>query len=290
MKKIDKAFLNNYVHFAYMGHPAIAVALWNGLREADKVAGEMVAEIEQITVEEGLDKSKKYNESARIQTILIAKLMSEFVSSMEDCISLFAAIQRRNENGKGITVAYADIRDLHSYCDKYVLAAQPDQDISILLSIPSLEFLKETIKDKKLYVDLEYSYRNCFTSIRQVTEMFREQGFNKFTTSRQIEDYPRDSLNVVVEFEKKADREPPKFSSPAFVAAHNKIKHRFLVFEDMTELGAASSEENYWIHYGHYPRKPQSVQVFYSNIFSIARISAEVAALILKLDSEQLLD
>lgn len=290
MNKIDRAFLNNYVHFAYMGHAATAVALWNGLRNADKIAGEMIAEIEQIELEDGLDTSKKYNESARVQTILIAKLMSEFVNSMEDCISLFAAIQQRNVHGKGITVTYSDIRNLHGYCDKYVLVARPDQDISILLSIPSLEFLQETIKDKKLYADIEYSYRNCFTSIRQVTEMFREQGFNKFSTNRQTKDYPKNTLNVVVEIEEKTNKEIPKFSSPAFVAAHNKIKHRFLVFEDMTELGIAASEENYWIHYGHYPRNSKSVQVFYSNIFSICRISAEVAALILRLDSEQLLD
>ena len=134
-------------------------------------------------------------------------------------------------------------------------------------------------------------YRASFTSIREVAQMYREAGFNKFKTTGLSNEWPRDKLNVVVEFEARADKGSPEFSGrPAFVETNNKIKHRFLVFEDMSELGQAAIEEDYWIHYTHFPKKQQSVQIFYHNILNIARISAEVSALILKLDSEQLLE
>ena len=63
--------------------------------------------------------------------------------------------------------------------------------------------------------------------------------------------------------------------------AHNKIKHRFMVIEDIETVGATPGDP---VRFGHLPRNPAMVMRLGDNIAQVALSTGELAALLLMLD------
>ena len=275
IRERDRAFLNEYLQFGYMHHVIAAEALRGAYERADAVATRMREQVERVDRPTATAMAVRLNDGARVQTVVVARLLSEFASAIEDLAALIHAVRHRAR--RGILVEYleaevpacADVLDL--------LLAQRDRGLSALLKLPALESIGPRL-DAEALKGLEHDYASLGDALAQIAVMYRDEGPQGTITN--VSSVAQDEVAIVLEIIEPGQ---PVAARPGglLARAHNKIKHRFAVIEDIVALGPAAGGQ---VLYTRYPRGQFGVMRLVYNITQVALAGAEIAALLIAID------
>src|ERR1035437_6547567 len=84
IRERDRVFINEYLQFGYMHHVIAAEALRSAYERADAVATRMREQVERVDRPTATAIAARLNDGARVQTVVVARLLSEFASAIED--------------------------------------------------------------------------------------------------------------------------------------------------------------------------------------------------------------
>lgn len=280
LSKLDHAFLNEYIQFNYMAHPVTAITMREfGLANSNQIAVRMRKHLDRISDDEAERKAEELNDWSRVEDILIAKIIGEYVSSMEDFGAICYAIKNRK---KGIFKTYLKCNDkdeIEPFLDKILKIEESNISLSNLLDLPSIEELKGKL-DPELFAGFQYLYKSCGEAIRKVAEQYRyiENSSNHLVKEQE------DVIYIVTNIkERKTDNPSINPSSGFLKRIYNKIKHRFLVFQSVKQL--EEIQKDYLIQYVVCSRKPDLIdKKLFQSCIGIPLFTAEIVALVLKLD------
>ena len=87
----DRAFLREYVKFGYMHHVVATEALRSAYERYAETAGAVRMQVERVDRETGAVMAAKLNDGARVPTVVVARLLSEFAAAVEDLGALMLA-------------------------------------------------------------------------------------------------------------------------------------------------------------------------------------------------------
>ena len=276
MLEEDRVFLREYANFVCLSHPIVAIALRNAAVDASEVAvvaEERTRRLDRPTAE---DVAMRGRTDALVQTYVVARLLAELASAIEDLGALLDAVRYRDREGIFYRYLNSQPGQVAEFWD-LVLTGTP---LGPLLAMPPLEsFTPEP--PPAIVAD----YEALGSALPQVAAMYRSRTDAVPVLSDPGETGPSDDANIVT-----ALVEPGSPTTGATLAdAYNKIKHRFTVIDNMPRLGAALAVGGRRATYVRYPRDPAKADVLYQNIMTVAAAGGEVAAIILWLDELGLL-
>lgn len=149
-----------------------------------------------------------------------------------------------------------------------------------MLGLPKLGKLKEKLQ-VEIYEDIEKAYNQIAKNIQGAANIFKKEDMK----TGKIEN--RDGLVYVIYHTEDINKlcDNPRKNSMA-VKAYNKIKHRFLVFENVELLEEAMTEEDIGldINYIPFPYRYQDVAVLYKLIMNISGCMGDIATLLILLE------
>jgi hypothetical protein len=213
---------------------------------------------------------------ALVQTYVVARLLAELASAIEDLGALLDAVRYRDRDGILYRYVNSQARQVADLWD-LVLTGVP---LEALLALPALESFAPA-PPRAIVND----YEGLGAALPQVAEMFRTRTDAEPVLSDPGASGRPDDVNIVTSVEEAG--------SPATGAtladAYNKIKHRFTVIDDMPRLGAALAADGRRASYVRYSRDPAKAEILYQDVMTVAAAGGEVAAVVLWLDELGLL-
>ncbi len=284
MLNADKKFLENMRNFIYQSRAVACSGLYSAGENSLNTAALVLSNIENLSFEEAEKKAKQQNEAARVQSIIIAKMIAEFVGAMEDLSAFCYAV--KNRSGKGIFLKYLLSKgEVGQYAKDLVDNIDKEEDLSNILNIPRLEDLKKKVSDS-LYKDIEDSYKNLYCVIRTVAEMYRKT--NKEENVFKEDGINKDVIYIITDAVSKESRN--NNNQGILPRVYNKIKHRFLVFDENFKefLESIDQDGKISIDYAIYPRNPNAVGNMYNNIMAVSKCQCEIVSLLLLLDKNNI--
>src|ERR1051326_2997786 len=144
------------VQFIPMNHIASVHTLRQGLSTLDDIAILTVAElsgydIQDIALQEASRKEvAKYNDTYRIQRILIAKIFAEWISSYEDLGGFIWAIQHRNSEGifkRYLNSGVNDVGNCYNTILKSDIPTNPTLTLDALMGIEVAQCALPSLKE-----------------------------------------------------------------------------------------------------------------------------------------------
>jgi hypothetical protein len=279
MRGEDRIFLAQYASSICLTHPIAALALHRAAVDAQEVAIVAESGMHLIDREAAETKAIEGNTAALVQTHIVARLMAQLAAAIEDCGAIGEAIRYRDRSGlfrrylKSAGAAVGEFWDL-------VLAPTPFTD---LLALPAIESLSLSDEDEAA---LTYTYRELPRSLVEVAGIYRGKGSpGALSASGSLSADEADVVKVVVDIvASDGTTGTAQFPGVSLPEVYNKIKHRFAVFDRIVDFGAAAWVTGDRVIYATYPRDPGHAQTLLNNIFTVARVSGEMAALALTLD------
>ncbi len=279
VRKADRVFLENMVHFTHMGHAVASQALYDAGASPKRVAGLVHREVEVLSDEAAIKKAGKT--SGRIQEIVVAKIFAEFIGSIEDLGALCYAI--RDRKNKSIFKAYAiSFDEPNDFFEEIIANADAISDLAEVLDIPYLNELKDKIPPD-VYEALEKAYDKCTRQIKGAAFFFRNMGRGQSAAPN-----PDEVVYIIFDTVDK-DRPPRRPPSRGIsVRVYNKTKHRFLVFDDIQPLLKAMDEEDVGMDIGYTTLSLLSddVQAIKTMTMGIAQCKAEIAFIMTLLEDQ----
>lgn len=283
LREIDKVFLREFVSLPYMGKSVSAIGLYQTGFEAEKTAELVHQQVLLMDQEKARAKAKKEGDAQRVQIVVIAKLLAEIVGGVEDLGALCYAI--KNRHSESIFIRYVLSKSEPSNYHKFVVDSLLGIGLHELLSIPRLDDLKKQFKnDPEKIKGFEQLYYPTTAQIIAAAKMYKDLG------TPVIEDpNPGDYAYVICDVidTKKLHKEDTRGD---LVRKYNKIKHRFLVFEDRARLNAAMETQNIELEivWSMISRKPEDVLNLYNKTMEVSRCLFTVAGLLIILEDNGL--
>jgi hypothetical protein len=250
MQTSDRAFLKDMVQFIPMNHISTVYALRQGLSTLDDIAMLTVGtlagyDIQDLALQEASRKEvAKYNDTYRIQRILIAKIFAELISSYEDLGGLVWAIQHRNPEGifkKYLNSKTSDVGNCYKSILESDIPTDPALTLDALMGIevakyalPSLQELAGSVQQPVLN-SLTQLYQQGPKFLYNVAKEYRakrdslQRIFSKDSPPAGWENY----INIIVDVLPSSTTRVPNIRSfPA--DTFNKVKHRFVVADNLS--------------------------------------------------------
>jgi len=271
----DRAFLHEYVQFGHIHHVIAAEALRSAYERADDTATAMREQIERTDRTTAETTARRLNDGARVQTVVVARLLSEYAAAIEDLGALMHAIRHRA--ARGVMVEYLDVPVSGAADMLDLLIARREEGLALLLNLPRLDPLADQI-DRAALDGLRHDYESLGDHLAQIAGQYRDPGPQGVVTD--VLGVPEDHVAIVLGLI-DVGKEAPERRGGLLAQAHNKIKHRFMVVENITAVGVAAGGH---VLYTHYPRNPRAVRGLVHNITQVALVGAELAALMLTVD------
>jgi hypothetical protein len=260
----DREFLREYTQFSGLNHIVTAVALYNAGRHADGTAARLIQEVDLLGAKEAADSAGHLNEGARVQTVVVGRLVLELVAAIEDVAGLAWAIRERKA-GLLSRYMWSSVGEAAMLLDR--ACQDPRPDLTELLRLPPIAAIKASL-DERAARAIELDYTSMPSRFAQMGDLYRRRIFESVTSTALNDQPPEDSLYVVLDLLDDSTRVPsPKGT---FVDAYNKLKHRFTVVEKLSELGPG-------IRYAHFGRDPRSVRDLYDQVIFVSKIGLELA-------------
>lgn len=284
MLNADKKFLENMRNFIYQSRAVACSGLYSAGENSLNTAALVLSNIENLSFEEAEKKAMQQNEAARVQSIIIAKMIAEFVGAMEDLSAFCYAV--KNRSGDGIFLKYLSSKnEVSDYTKDLVDNIDKEEELSNILNIPHLEDLKKKISHS-LYKDIEDSYKNLYCVITAIAEMYQKT--NNEENGLDKADIDEDVIYIITDAVRKEKQK--KKDKKIFCSVYNKIKHRFLVFDENYKEFLKSIEQDgkITIDYAIYPRNPNAVGNMYNNIMAVSKCQCEIVSLLLLLDKNNI--
>lgn len=228
MHQKDLVFLNDYIQFGYFNHIAGALALYNAGKQAIDIAKEVHERTELLSYQEATKQAPQLNSDVRVQTVMIARIYAEYVSTIEDFGALLYAIQKRKK--KSIVELYLESQGEVAEFFDYVIE-HPKNNLGQLLNLPTIEELKKRLPPEQM-PDLEHHYEDFAKAILDIASMYRKHSDVEIllTSKHHLSDEWHDYVWIALELINNNDSDLKK-SKPLMTKTFNKIKHRFMVIE-----------------------------------------------------------
>lgn len=269
----DRVFLNEYVQFGLMHHVVAAEALRSAYERAEDTAAAMHEQIDRTDAATARATAIRRNDGARVQTIVVARLVSELVAAIEDLGALMHAIRHRGRRGILVEYLESQVASVGDMLD--LLIEHGGGEWPALLNLPDLESAAGIEDD--VVSSLRHDYENLGRHLQSVGIMYRDTGQPGVKTTA-IE-VPPDQVAIILAIGDGKGEDVPR-KGGVLAQAHNKIKHRFAVAEDIRLYREAGGP----VTFGHYPRDPTHVRQLVANVTQVALLGAELCALVLTLD------
>jgi hypothetical protein len=148
----DRAYLRDYLQFCLMNHVVAAEALRSTYQHAEGAAATVRQLLERVGKATAADMAGQLNDAARVQTIVVARLMSEYAAAIEDLAGMMVAVHDRCA---GVMSRYFNsaIRETGAMLKEL----EGSDDLGELLGLPRVDDLRETLDDEALGA-LEHAY------------------------------------------------------------------------------------------------------------------------------------
>jgi hypothetical protein len=265
----DRAYLRDYVQFGLMNHVVAAEALRSAYEHAQEVATATRQLLERVDEATAANLAARLNDGARVQTIVVARLMSEYAAAIEDLAGMMVAVRDRCA---GVMSRYftSTTREAGAMLQEL----EGSDDLHELLGLPSVDDLRETLDDEALGA-LEHAYGAFTEHLHSVATAARMEGPAGVPVG--LGDLEPDRLALILGIGDAG----AKGTRGLLFQAHNKIKHRFMVIEDIATVGATPGDP---VRFGHLPRDQAMVMRLVGNIAQVALSTGELAALLLMFD------
>jgi hypothetical protein len=278
----DRAFLTDLIQFTHKNHIATIYILRSRLNSVELLEEVAVYAESQLrhydSQEAALVDVRKYNDAKRMERIICAKILAEYVSACEDLGAFGHAIRCRKNGGifqRYLTSLTGQAAD---FFDKYVLPYDVPNDPTItlqtLLALPELAALVGRLPQEE-YTACQQSYRN------QAIKTYRETGtgIKTMNNSGVRSSDLGDEVHIILDLIQAGSVSSQK--GGIFARTLNKIKHRFMITERLYEYAepGATDEIEYAV------LKPQSIDQIVNNTVAVAGAIAELAAILVHLDS-----
>ena len=278
MNQRDLAFLHDFVQFGLLHHVTGAEAFRRAYEEADSAAAAVREQVERVDPTTARDLAARLNDGARVQTICVARLLSELAAAIEDLGAMLHAIRHRDR--RGVLAEYLGVLNPAVADALDMLTADPAPDLANLLRLPPITELADKLEPERL-ADATHDYESLSDTLRTAADIYRDRGPAGEPVA--VGSAPADTVAVVLAVVDGVDSEARR--GGLLAQAHNKIKHRFAVVEDIEALGASADG---LILYAHYPRDVPAVKRLVHNITQVALVTAELAALLVTLAEHSL--
>jgi hypothetical protein len=273
----DRAFIREYLQFGYMHHVIAAEALRSAYERADETATIVREQVERTDRATAAVMASSLNDGARVQTVVVARLLSEYAAAIEDLGALLHGIRHRARGGVMVKYLEATVSGAADMLD--LVIDRGGAELPRLLDLPDLRSLGDSVDPSALEA-LKHDYDALGDHLIQIGGQYRDKGPQGIAT--EADEVPEDRVAIVLGL-KEPDGDEPERRGGLLAQAHNKIKHRFAVIEDIKTLGSAAGGQ---ILYTHYPRDQRSVLRLVHNVTQVALAGAELAALMLTLDEQ----
>lgn len=266
----DRAYLQDFIQFGFMGHAVAAEAYRRAYEQAEAAAACVRSQLERIGPADAAAMAQELNDGARIQSIVVARLVSEYAAAIEDLAGMMVAIRDR---GEGVMRTY--LTSGVSQTGDVLAAIDRGEELGAVLGLPDPDSLPGDVS-AELRTDLEHAFGDFAGSLRQIAAAARDEGEREAATTAGAG--TNDRIAVVIDVGEPVRRRPRGL----LFQAHNRVKHRFMVVERIESLGDLPAEP---IRYATAPRDPVFVATQVSNITQVCLATAELAALLLALDA-----
>ena len=166
VRERDRAYLRDYVQFGLMNHVVAAEALRSAYEHAQDAATATCQLLERVDEATAADMAAQLNDAARVQTIVVDRLMSEYAAAIEDLAGMMVAVRDRSAGvmSRYFTSTGAMLQELEG-----------SDDLRELLGLPSVDDLREALDDEALGA-LEHAYRVFTKHLRSVATAARQEG------------------------------------------------------------------------------------------------------------------
>ncbi|CUH96431.1 hypothetical protein P22_2521 [Propionispora sp. 2/2-37] len=277
---VDKAFLREFVSLPYMGKPVSAIGLYRAGCECDDTAMLVHKHVLLLDEEKATEKAKKEGDSARVQIVVIARLLAEFVGGLEDLGALCFAIKHRNK--QSIFKRYVLSETEHGQFHRFIVDSIDEGiQLSEMINIPHLDDLKQQFaRDPNKYNGFAQLYQQSAIQIIEAARRYKSLGITAIDVPN-----PKDYAYVICDA-MDTSKSPKSETRGVLVRAYNKIKHRFLVFEDRESLMQEMKQQEIGLEIGWYmlSRKPEDVWNLYKMTMGVSQCLFTIAGLLIILE------
>jgi hypothetical protein len=278
--EVDKAFLREFVSLPYMGKPVTAIGLYRAGCECNDTAVLVHKHVLLLGDDKALEKVQKEGDAPRVQIVVIAKLLAEFVGGLEDLGALCFAIKHRKK--QSIFKRYVLSETEHGQFHKFIVdSINAGIELSEMLNIPHLDDIqRQFANDQEKYKGFAQLYQQSATQIIEAAKRYKGIGTNvdNIMNPGEYAYVICDAIDTL-----KSQKEETR---GILVRTYNKIKHRFLVFEDRESLLQAMETQDIGLELGWYmiSRKPEDVWDLYNMTMGVSQCLFTVAGLMIVLE------
>jgi hypothetical protein len=265
----DREYLRDYVKFGLMNHVVVAEALRSAYEHAGDSATATRQRLDRVDKVTAADTAGQLNDAARVQTIVVARLVSEYAAAIEDLAGMAVAVRDRRA---GVMSRY--FTSTTGEARMMLQELEESDDLCELLGLPRVDDLRGALEDEALAA-VEHTYGEFTEHLRSIAKAARQEGPAGVPAGRG--DVGHDRLALIIGI----GDEEAKGPRGLLFQAHNKIKHRFMVIEDIATICGTPGAR---VRFGHLPRDQTAVMRLVANITQVALSTAELAALVLLLD------
>lgn len=265
------------MQFEYMNHMVGAIAFYNaGLNGVD-TAAEMRKHVEELSDQDAKQFVQKVNDAPRIQKIACARLRAEVIAAIEDFGALCWAIRHRSNDGIYRRYVDSSVGEAANFHD-HVLA-NPQDGLDKLLNLPNLASMQAALPTK-VFAEVGKTYAAYPARMSSFANAYRQTPSVDLVDQTNLPATWANEVNILL------GRPGQRFGSnkkSTFVLAANKIKHRFVVAEQLDTIAAEVAPDNP-IPYLRHSYDATTADGLYQLNIGIAMYSANLAALLVLLD------
>lgn len=271
MKPRDRRFLQEFIQFSGMNHIVAAVALFRAGVDADATAARLHELTDRTDAGGALARAAELRTGVRVQSILIGRLIGELTAAIEDVAALGWAVRFRR---KGLFATYllSSVGDAASFLD--LARVDPAPSLEELLRLPPVSEVESSLPPD-VSAAMAHDYAVLPRAFAELANAYRGSGVPIAATGTGAA--PADQVHVVLDLLTGPVASPGGAPERGVLpASYNKLKHRFMLVEDIDLFGSLPGEP---ILYAHLGRDPTTVGALVDRIHYVARLGLEVATM-----------
>ena len=279
LRKSDRVFLRNIGQMAYMNRAAAVIALKNAGACCHATAIKLHMNVEKMSEDKARAAATESGTAPLLQQAMAVRIFAEAVGGFEDLGSLCEAIRQRHT--KRMFDFYGNSEREHNAFFEAVQSMTEAEELARYLLLPWTDDLTGRLSSDEIGL-FQKQYEICFRQIKAAADLFLKNG-------ETLPDKPDSSQHCFVVYEiVEAGKSPRK--AGIMIKAYNKIKHRFLVFDDPDEMLQSLTDEGVSTNYKILPLalKDEDVDLYRQIAFGISQCMERLAALTLGLDEAEI--
>ena len=262
---------------AYMNRAAAVIAMKSAGAHCDETAITLHMEVEKMTDDNARSAATERGTAPLLQQAMAVRVFAEAVGGFEDLGSLCEAIRQRHT--KCMLDFYGNSEREHNAFFEAVQSMSEAKDLASYLGLPWVDEIQGRLPPDRADF-LQKQYEICFRQIKAAADLFLRKG-------ETLSGEPDPKQHCFVVYDIVADGKNPR-KAGIMIKAYNKIKHRFLVFDNPAELLQSLTEEGGSTHYNILPiaLNNEAVDDYRMITFGISQCMERIVALLVGLDDD----